>query len=77
MMADKRVAMDKHTEHFNRVHTQTQHGKDAKTIPKAHFDINNIYVFQMLLMLLLMMMMMMMMMMMISIRIIFLQLYFL
>ena len=75
MMADKRVAMDKHTEHFNRVHTQTQHGKDAKTIPKAHFDINNIYVFQMLLMLMLMMMMMMMMM--ISIRIIFLQLYFL
>lgn len=42
-----RVAMDKQTEHFNRVHTQTQHGKDTKIIPKAHFDINNSYIFSM------------------------------
>ena len=83
MMADKKVAMDRQTEHFNRVHTQTQYGKYAKTIPKAHFDINNLYIFQMmivmlllLLLLLLMMMMMTTMTMMISISIIFLQLYF-
>ena len=79
MMADKRVAMDRQTEHFNRVHTQTQHGKYAKTIPKAHFDINNLYIFQMMivmLLLLLLLMMMMMTTMMISISIIFLQLYF-